>query len=63
MIFAPKLFSDELQLVTDAFTGELEKGRARRNAINYATAVYLHRHPFVAGNEARALIRAALTNR
>jgi hypothetical protein len=60
MIFAPTLFSDDLQLVTDAFTGELERGQARRTALNYATAVYLQRHPFVAVGEARAMIRGAL---
>jgi hypothetical protein len=60
MIVAPKLFSDDLQRVTDAFTGELERGQERRIALNYATAVYLQRHPFVAVGEARAMIRGAL---
>lgn len=60
MIYAPVLISDELKLVTDAFIGELERGQARRSALNYATAVYLQRHPFVAVGEARAMIRAAV---
>jgi len=60
MNFAPVLHSDDRQLVTEAFTGELERGQAHRFALNYATAVYLQRHPFVAVGEARSMIRAAV---
>lgn len=60
MIYAPVLYSEDRRLVTDAFTGELQRGQARRAALNYATAVYLQRHPFLAVGEARAMIRAAL---
>ena len=61
MIYAPVLYAEDLQVVTDAYTGELERGQARRSALNYATAVYLQRHPFVAVGEARAVIRAAFS--
>ena len=60
MIYAPVLYAEDLRLVTDAYRGELERGQARRTALNYATAVYLQRHPFVAVGEARAMIRAAI---
>tara|TARA_R110001606_G_scaffold392293_1_gene561104 strand:- start:189 stop:419 length:231 start_codon:yes stop_codon:yes gene_type:complete len=60
MIYAPVLYSEDRRLVTDAYAGELERGQARRAALNYATAVYLQRHPFLAVGEARAMIRAAL---
>lgn len=60
MNFAPMLYSEDLKLVTDAFTGELQRGQERRIALNYATAVYLQRHPFVAVGEARSMIRGAL---
>ncbi|GEM_PF-5283371 len=61
MIYAPVLYAEDLQVVTDAYTGELERGQAQRTALNYATAVYLQRHPFVAVGEARAMIRAAIS--
>jgi hypothetical protein len=60
MIYAPVLHAEDLRLVTDAFASEMERGQARRAALNYATAVYLQRHPFVAVGEARAMIRAAI---
>lgn len=60
MIYAPVLHAEDLRLVTDAYTGELERGQASRAALNYATAVYLQRHPFVSVGEARAMIRAAI---
>jgi hypothetical protein len=60
MIYAPVLYAEDRRLVTDAFAAELQRGQARRAALNYATAVYLQRHPFLAVGEARAMIRAAL---
>jgi hypothetical protein len=60
MIYAPVLHADDLRLVTDAYADEMQRGQERRSALNYATAVYLQRHPFVAVGKARAMIRAAI---
>lgn len=51
---------DDLRLAADAYAIEVALGRAPMVALNYATAVYVQRHPLIQAADARALIRAAI---
>lgn len=60
LAFVPKKRTDDLRIATDAYTVEVGLGRTQNVALNYATAVYLQRHPAIQAGDARALIRAAI---
>lgn len=60
LAFVPNTPADDLRVAADAYTVEVELGRTPNVALNYATAVYLQRHPAIQAGDARALIRAAI---
>ena len=60
LAFVPHFKPDDLRLATDAYAIEVAFGRAPDVALNYATAVYVERHPTIQAWDARALIRAAI---
>ena len=60
LAFVPHFKKDDLRLATDAYAVEVALGREPAIALNYATAVYVQRHPLIQAADARALIRAAI---
>jgi len=60
LAFVPHFKLDDIRLAADAYVVELALGRAPSVALNYATAVYVQRHPLIQAADARALIRAAI---
>lgn len=62
LAFVPNFRPEDLRLATDAYAIEIALGRAPDIALNYATAVYVQRHPMIQAWDARALIRAALAD-
>ena len=60
LAFVPHFRPDDLRQAADAYAVEVASGRAPTMALNYATAVYVQRHPLIQAADARALIRAAI---
>jgi hypothetical protein len=62
LAFVPHFRPDDVRYATDAYAIEIALGRTPNVALNYATAVYVERHPLIQAGDARALIRAAIVD-